>query len=206
MNVDAIDRILYGVVITVLASTLMYKVRNWRSLSRYLIGFGGGLALVLTWYLLFRFMVLTTGRTLSPWEQWAGFAPPKGTWQRQLNDFFSQDTNQYLIALIIVGISVTAFLKSICQNANNIREKLPLAFAGANVAFLLSSFVLLALIAYLPDLWFPGPCPSVDVGYQRTWPDILSTGILLGLLFWGQAQMSNPSFWNRQATKSIETP
>ena len=45
-------------------------------------------ALVITYYLLFWFVSLTVGRVLAPWNQWAAYAPPHGTWQRQVNDFF----------------------------------------------------------------------------------------------------------------------
>jgi len=51
-------------------------------------------------------------------------------------------------------------------------------------------------------LWLPQPRPPVDVGYHRTWPDILITGVLLGLLFWVQGRIIRPSFWNRLAMHS----
>lgn len=159
---------------------------------------GGIFALVLTWYLLFWFITLTTGRVLAPWDQWAGFAPPTGTWQHQLNDFFSQDTNQYLAALVIVGISVILLLAGMLRAANNdVRIRLPLVFAVTNLAFLVTGFLSIFLVNRLPDLWLPQPRPSVDVGYHRTWPDILITGVLLGLLFWVQRRIATPSFWKQ---------
>ena len=90
------------------------------------------------------------------------------------------------------------------QNTNNVRGKLPSAFAIANVAFLLIGFVFVSvtLSNRLPDLWLPQPRPPVDVGYHRTWPDILVTGVLLGLLFWVQGRIIRSSFWNRLAMHS----
>ena len=204
MDIWAIGRILCGAVVSILAYILTYKARNWLSSARYSVSLliGGVLALGLTWYLLFWFMTLTTGRVLAPWGQWAGFAPPKDTWQRQLNDFSSQDSSQYLIALVIVGISGILFLAGMFRDINNVRGKLPLAFAITNLAFLLVGFVSVILGNRLPDLWLPQPRPPVDVGYHRTWPDILITCVLLGLLFWVQGRIATPSFWKQSVMHS----
>ncbi len=204
MDIWAIGRILCGAVVSILAYILMYKARNWLSSARYSVSLliGGVLALGLTWYLLFWFMTLTTGRILAPWDQWAGFAPLKDTWQCQLNDFFSQDSSQYLIALVIVGISGILFLAGMFRDINNVRGKLPLAFAITNLAFLLVGFVSVTLVTRLPDLWLPQPRPPVDVGYHRTWLDILITGVLLGLLFWVQGRIATPSFWKQSVMHS----
>lgn len=170
MDIEAIGRILCGAVVSILAYILMYKARNWLSSARYSISLliGGIFALVLTWYLLFWFMTLTMGRILAPWDQWASFAPPKDTWQRQLNDFSSQDSSQYLIALVIVGISGTLFLAGMFRDINNVRGKLPLAFAITNLAFLLVGFVSVILGNRLPDLWLPQPHLARCSDYRRS--------------------------------------
>lgn len=193
-SIGLIGRVLLSIVICVLAYILARKAKSWLSPSMYSFSLliVGILALLLTWYLLFWFMALTTERVLAPWDQWAGFAPPKGAWQRQLNDFFSQDTNAFRAALVVVGISVLLFLTRVLRTANNeVRTRLPLVFAIANLAFLVTGFLSIFLVTRLPDLWLSQPRPSVEVGYHRTWPDILMTGVLLGLLFWVQGRGYN---------------
>jgi len=101
-----------------------------------------------------------------------------------------------LIALVIVGISGILFLAGMFRDINNVRGKLPWALI-TNLAFLLVGFVSVILGNHLPDLWLPQPRPPVDVGYHRTWLDILITGVLLGLLFWVQRRIATPSFWKQ---------
>lgn len=206
MDIGAIGRILCIVVVCIVVVSIfayiLYRSRSQLFPSRYSVGLliGGSLALVLTWYLLFWFMTLATGRILAPWDQWASLAPPQDAWQRQLNDFFSRNITQYLAALVVIGISGILFLAGMFQSASNVRDKLPLAFALTNLAFLLVAFLLIVPAGYLPDLWLPQPRPSIDVGYHRTWLDILITGVLLGLLFWVQRRIATLSFW-RQSIK-----
>jgi hypothetical protein len=94
------------------------------------------------------------------------------------------------------------FLAGMFRDINNVRGKLPLAFAITNLAFLLVGFVSVILGNRLPDLWLPQPRPPVDVGYHRTWPDVLITGVLLGLLFWVQRRIATPSFWKQSVMHS----
>ena len=204
MNTRTTSKILCGILIGILIGILLYKARGRSSLRLYSAGLGRRLvlpllALVLTWYLLFWFMTLTTGRILAPWDQWAGFAPPAGTWQRQLNDFFSRDAHQRLLALAIVGSSGLLFLVGILRApGKEALVKLPLAFAATNLGFIGVSFLAILVTQPLPDLWLSQPRPSVDVGYHRTWPDLLITGALLGLLFWLQGRVIKPAPRSRE--------
>jgi hypothetical protein len=144
--------------------------------------------LVLTWFFLFWFVSLTVGRLLAPWDQWLHFAPPPNTWERQLNDFFSQDVVQILIAMLIVVLSGILFLFGIFRNPQN-RILLPLAFALTNLLYLILSFLII-ILTNLIDLRLIQSQSSVDIGYHRIWPEILLQGILLGLLIWIQYKVS----------------
>lgn len=44
-------------------------------------------------------------------------------------------------------------------------------------------------VGLLPDLWLSQPRPMPDIGYHRTWPSLLITLILLGLLYWQQGKI-----------------
>jgi len=199
---------LLGVVLIAVGGVLVFRTKERSSSRISSIGLlvGGIVALGLTWHVLFRFTTLTVGRILAPWDQWASFAPPPGAWQRRLNDFFSRDSNQYLSAVAVVGTSGLLFLVGILRTPsdNEMRARLPLAFAGTNLVFLIASFLLIFLVSDLPDLWLPQPRPRVDVGYHRTWPDVLATAALLGLLFWAQRRISTPSFWKQRSVLVAE--
>jgi len=192
MEIGTIGKIfLCGVAVSILTGILIYRAKNRLSSVSLLVG--GIFVLALTWFLLFWFVTLATGRLLAPWDQWASFAPPHSTWQRQLNDFFSQDIYQHLAGLPVVGIGGILFLTGMLRNTHNGRSRLPLAFAFTNLAYLAFAFLILILAGRLPDLWLPQPRPSIDVGYHRTWPEILLQGALLGLLFWTQYRLTSPS-------------
>lgn len=202
MNVETSTILLglVGLVAGIVAGIWMYKARRKMNLPAQSLGLliAGVLALGVTWYMLFVFLTLTTGRILAPWDQWGGFAPPPSTWQRQLNDFFGQESHQHLVALGAVGISGALFLWGMLKSPNQaMRIRLPLAFAVTTAAFLATSFLAILLVSRLPDLWLPTPRPVVDVGYHRTWPDLLVTLLLLGLLFWGQGRVALAPFWKR---------
>lgn len=196
---------LLGIALIILGFFLVLAVRKWLPPQAFsiILLVGGSLALTFTWYLLFRYMALTAGRILAPWDLWGAVGPPKAPWQRQLNDVFSRSYIQRLFALAVVGISIGFFLAGIRRAADSsVQSRLPLAFAGTNLAFLLISFLVIAPLGHLPDLWLPQPRPPVDVGYHRTWPDGLVTGVLLGLLFWVQSRITTSSFWKRALTYS----
>ncbi len=197
MSIQAITPyFFYGAVLGVLGLFLLLAGRHI-SPKTYPIGFltVGSLVLGLSWYVLFWFMALTAGRVLAPWDQWARYAPPGGAWQRQLSDFFSRDTSQYLVALIVVGVSVGLFVLGMLRATNDERPRLPLAFAVTNLAFMLISVLSIALIYQAPNWWLSQLRLSGKVGYM--WPDILVTIVLLGLLFGVQSRIATPSSWKR---------
>lgn len=145
-------------------------------------------ALVITYYLLFWFVSLTAGRVLAPWNQWAAYAPPHGTWQRQVNDFFSRDVHQYMVAVAVVGASVAVFAVGALRNGSRLHE-LGLAFAAINLAFLLGDLVAVILL--------PSPRSAAGVGYRQVWPDLLITFGLVVVLLWAQVRVASRSFWRR---------
>ncbi len=198
--------ILYSIAVTIVAYILMYKAETlsslkWHQTTLVVIGI---LVLGLTWYLLFWFITLNTGRILAPWDPWGNLAPPQGTWRRQLNDFFSQDLAQYLSASLTVGISVVLFLtgmrRQLRRYSREARNKYPWLFALTNLAFMLMGFVLVNLGTRLPDIWLSRDPLPVDVGYRYTWPAGLLLALLLALLFWGQAHISAASLSRESKT------
>jgi hypothetical protein len=194
MEISAFGNVLlYGTVIGGLVIWLGPKVHNRLFRGQvYQLGrcFIGSIVLIITWYLLFWFMTLMAGR-LAPWDLWGAWAPAEGTWQRQLNDFFTQTSNANGLAIIVVGISIGLFLIGVCRVTRHDQWATLLStFAVANLAFLAIEFLFVLFVAdHLPDLWLPQPRPSVDVGYHRTWPSALVTLILLGALYWHQARI-----------------
>ena len=155
-------------------------------------------AFVLTSYLLFCFMTLRTEYMLVPWDQWGSLAPPRDTWERQLNDFFNRSPNYYLLAAAAVFV-VTALMLLALRRAtdNSVRARLPLVFVLGNLAFLVTAFLSSLFVEPLANLWLPQPRPPVDVGYHRTWPHVVTTLVLFGLLLWGQWKFASPSHWAR---------
>lgn len=148
---------------------------------------GGMIVLSWTWYVLFWYMTLRTKALLAPWDMWGNLAPPPGDWQRLLNDFFTQQSHDYLPALTVVGISMVLFLVRLIRPHERARRPwLPVFFAVTNVTFLVITFLSIVPLDGLPTLWLPQPRPPIDVGYHRSWPAILATTLLLLTLFWAQ--------------------
>ena len=155
--------------------------------------FMGVLALVSAWYIFLWFHTPIDGHggPLAPWSMFPELAPPVGTWQRTLNDFFDQAPNAYLPAIGAVGISLGLFIMGAFRAARNSRwGTFPLVFAATHLAFVAIEFLLAVVGVYqLPDLWLPQPRTMPDIGYHRTWPLLLITLILLGLLYWQQGKI-----------------
>jgi len=189
---------LYGIAIGIIASILLCKAKCRVGPSAQSLGLliAGALALGLTWYVLFLFLVLTTGRVLAPWDQWAGFAPMSGTWQRQLNDFFGQEHHQYIVASVVVGVSGMLLLLGMLRALDwAVRARLLLVFVLTTAAFLVVSLLALHLVS-----WLGAPRSAADIGYHRSWPDLFVTLVLLGLLFWVQGRMALLPFWRQKRT------
>jgi len=135
--------------------------------------------LLITYYLLFWFIVLTVGRILAPWDQWAMYAPPQNTWQRQLNDFFTQHAHQYLAATFVIGLSAAIFSIGVFKKGVDRIFRISLAFAAINMAFLLTDLVTVLLLSRHPTV--------AKIGYNYVLPDIIVTSALLVALLGAQS-------------------
>lgn len=126
--------------------------------------------------------------------EWGNLSPPYGTWQRDLNDFFDREPNYYLPGIAIIAVNLVLLLNGIVRSeSGRIRHHLPLAFAFANLVFLVSNFLSLFVLYPLPDFRLPQPRPPIDVGYHRTWPAVLVTVVMLAALFWWERRLGSPS-------------
>jgi hypothetical protein len=143
---------------------------------------GGTVLLAGTWFLISFFMLAATEGWLVPWDcVHVSLRPPLGTWERTVNDFFEGPPGSFLPALGFMLVSVTIFLVGTLRTRG--RSLLPGALAVTNLAFALAHILLLDVADRLPILRLPEPRPAIDVGYYRTWPAILITAVLVGLLF-----------------------
>jgi TM2 domain-containing membrane protein YozV len=184
-------------IVMVLLSAKMSKERPYTNVCRFL---GGILFLTLTWIVLFWLMVALTARG-APWAQSFIPPPPKGTWQRQLNDFLA--THELAPAVVTMSISVVIFVAGVLRAANNhVRSRLPFALGVVNLGFVLLDLLAIWLADYLTDLWLPPPRTDADVvGYHRFGLSLVVTGVLLGLLFWSQIKVISSPFWERNWSK-----
>jgi len=160
-------------------------------MSRIVVLIGGAASLGASYLLLFAFLLLSTERALVPWDMYAYAAPPRGNWQRELNDFFNQVPGLYLPSFIVLGLSFAFFIRGLIRTASfATRCWLPFVFAALNMIFMIIGVFLLFPLRRLPDLWLQPARTGLDVGYHRTWPDILGMTLCMALLVWSQARLA----------------
>lgn len=186
---DTIRPAIYGLMVAALGLWSLSLIRIRAPFRPAQIGLliAGVIAVGYAWYLLFSLMAFQTEVMLVPWDQWASLAPNPSTWQRQVNEFFNRAPNMYLPGLATLGISGGLLLYGMLRAGNSgVRSWLPLAFALTIAAYVVMSFLFTYLLMLLQDLWLPQPRPSIDLGYHRTWPGLLGSVALIGLLLWSQ--------------------
>lgn len=148
----------------------------------------------ISWYFLFWYFVLTVMRVLAPWDQWEQVAPPPGTWERHLNDFFKNPTHAYLAGAWLTGISMGIFSLRLLRE-RDARANLLIAFTVTNFGFLFVALSLIHVVSNLPDVWLLQPRSPLD--YQRIWIDRVVTTILIILLWGTQVYIRLPLRSNR---------
>jgi hypothetical protein len=154
--------------------------------QQVLIFAAGGVVLLVTWLVLYVWIRIITQVWLAPWcGVPASQQPPVGTWQRTLNDYFARLPGAILPVVIVLTTSAFLFLVRLVRGRN--RAFLPLEFAALNLSLMVAYTILVLVTYWLPDLWLPQPRPSPDIGYHRTWPEIVVTTYLLLVLFRAQA-------------------
>ncbi|MDI7277628.1 MAG: hypothetical protein QME94_16745 [Anaerolineae bacterium] len=165
---------------------------SWRRARGIVEGIGlfaATLLLVASWCCLFLLLALKSRELLAPWaDAWPGMPlPMRGTWERTLNDFCKRAPGMYLPGALLVGSSTVLFLQGITRA--RLRAIVPLAFLGTNLLFLVAYTVLQGRAYLLPDLWLPQPRPGSDVGYHRTWPELVLHAVSGALLVWAQSRL-----------------
>jgi len=109
--------------------------------------------------------------------------PPRGTWQRDLSDFFQVPPGSVIPALLSVGISVVLAIIALRRipDSSNVRTQLMLGFALSNIVVVAAMFLGNFLVADLPLEIAPYP------GYGWTLKFLAKDILLLALLFALQA-------------------
>lgn len=182
MNVSAL---LYIFLVVIIGVVLYYVSRKTRPILSLVIRFP---MLIASWYFLFGYFTLTAQRVLAPWDQWGQFAPPPETWERHLNDYFTNPSHARLVSAWIVGISVLIFSIRLLRERDRWTD-LPIIFIVTNFGFLLVAFSLIPIVTHLPNFWLSQPRSAVDAGYHRTWIDGAVTVMLMIALYWLQARI-----------------
>lgn len=147
----------------------------------------GCLLLIITWYVIALMVTAGTEGWLAPWDT-QRFRPPLGTWERTVNDFFEGAPGSLLPALIVILMSLVFYMYGLSQSKN--KEILTWKFAVTNLFFIILDALLVIWSRRLLYLWLPQPRPRINVGYHLTWPAILVTIVLVGILITTQAIFS----------------
>jgi hypothetical protein len=141
--------------------------------SEIVFAVAGVITLLLTWSGLVPFTMAMTEGLLVPWDTFGEpIRPPRGTWQRSLNDFFESGVGSFLPTATVLLASAGGLLAQL--RAPGQRAMAVWVWAGANLAFfglVLTAMLLLDPLA--PLFGLEGP------GYHRTWPGIVA--MLVGL-------------------------
>ena len=141
----------------------------------------GILVLVFSWLVLFWLVEFET-ELLAPYDTTPlENRPPRGTWQRDLSDFFQVPPGSVIPASLIVGISmvllVIALGRAPAPGSFNLRIHLLLSFALSNLVIAAAMFFSGFVVADLPLEIAPYP------GYGWTLKFLAPDILLLALLF-----------------------
>lgn len=157
-----------------------------------------GLILVAAiWVVLFWWVSLFTEALLVPWYCCnLDTLPAVGTWQRALNDFFSQPPGSLLPSVTMVLISLLIFINRLSRAKN--RMWVPLLFVIAFV-FLIGADLLVTNLSWAISNWIVGPrTGGIDAGYHRTWYGILSHLLLWMVFFFTLVEVDFSSIQTRR--------
>jgi len=145
-----------------------------------------------SWCWLLRVFASRTPALLAPWHDYYARVPPcpplpdLEPWERVLNELFGYGPGVFLPGALVVTGSMLLFVSGAGRGKPSVI--LPLAFLGANLVFLQVHYELGPAVSALAA---PAPQSHVlcDVGYHRTWPELLLLAVLSGALLWGQLRL-----------------
>lgn len=132
-----------------------------------------------TWLLLFHLSSLWTKGVLVPWDI-AIEVPPVGSWERNLNDFFSVSPGKSIPSAVLLSISAGLFLLRAWRSSS--RALLALGFALANFLACLLSYpaFMLGLVGVVAGAHWLG---SSGAGFHNSvLPGAVMTVLFAGLL------------------------
>lgn len=154
--------------------------RGVRAAGRAAAMIGGTLLLALTWHVLFFWLMGATEWLLVPWDTTTE-RPARGTLARSVNDFFEHAPGSCLPAVVVVGGSMALSAAGFVRNREG-RAWLPALVAACNATFIVVDYACVYFLIWVVG----GRLPPPQTGYHRTWPGVLVTVLLLGLLWWCQ--------------------
>ncbi len=170
------------------------------------------LLLVLSWFVLFLHAEWFTGSALVPYENRPAFAqpnnpfppkPPRGTWERAVNDFFEHRPGRCVPGGVVVAGSAIMLVATLPRR--KVTPGLLLALAATNLIFVVFYAFAAPAMRQLPLLWLPQPRSEYDAGYHRTWPEILLFVVLSALLIYGQWWLCEHGDKGRKLTRHSST-
>ncbi|MCL6431396.1 MAG: hypothetical protein K6V36_11160 [Anaerolineae bacterium] len=179
----------------------------WQRLAWFAIA---ALVLVLggSWFVLFIFLDLAiTPGMLAPYEWCPLFPqpnngiplkPPRGTWERAVNDFFEHRPGRCVPGVLLVASSAIPLVGTLVRR--EVKPGLLLALVATNPLFLVVYALASHPVSDLPLLWLPQPRPECDTGYHLTWPRFLLFVVLSALLVYGQWWLR--SLWSSRSRDS----
>jgi hypothetical protein len=139
-------------------------------------------ALLLSWTLLFFWLMIETELLFAPWDT-AVTRPEIGTWQRTLNDFFETSPGNLTFVVLGVGASIALTLAAIRRGSSNL-----LRLAGINLLCFGVLLLVFTPVTLLNNAIFPYPPVLYDPTYYGYHRSVLPGGVMLaicaGWLLW----------------------
>ena len=178
---DLLNASYSGVQFGVPALAGLWLGRRWLPAGVYHVGLAlvGAVTLVSGWCLLLVWAAFIINGLLVPWDQAAFLAPPAGTWQRTLNDFFNQALPEVMYGFIPVVPSIICLIAGLSRASGHVaRANLLSRYAITTLVFLVIQFVVVLLTLGLVNALLSKPLPE-DLGYHRTLPALAVVCVLV---------------------------
>ncbi len=163
------------------------------------------LALLVVSWCLALLGLLANMELLTPWDPYGvGQRPARGTWEREVNDFFEHTPAALALPLGTVAASVLLFRRRLRREGNiaGTGWRLGLECVLTNVALFVLAPEVPHLAGTVAAAWRAGPSASVPPGYARDWPQIAAYLAVLGLYLLLQTR----GFWPSGPTRTRIPP
>lgn len=145
------------------------------------------LLLFASWLALFA-MVTAATSGLTPYDTTPfELRPERGTWAREINDFFLSGAARFVPAILVVGTGMSLFVRTWSRTPAmaHLRMKWTVWFSAMNLIAVITMSLNVFAVAELPLELAPYP------GFGWTIKFLAADFCILGLLFYWQARWSN---------------